>query len=262
MELTTVPVSLAQSWRRLQRAMASRLALVSPRGLALLPCATPIGSIAHPAARRTERLIVFLPGIGDIAEDFEARGFIAAIGEHPLHADAVAVDAHYGYYARRSVIDRLAHDVVLPARQRGYHDIWLVGISMGGMGALSYAMHHPQHLARVVLLAPYLGDARLTREIAEARNLPRRRAHETSAEEHMRRVWDWVKRYDQDPALLPQLYLGYGTRDRFAGANALLARHLSPENVVALSGGHDWRTWTRLWNAFLAQWTDEAARAS
>lgn len=113
--------------------------------------------LEYSGVRAQERLIVFLPGIGDLAADFAARGFIGPIAQSGLAADAVAVDAHYGYYARRSVIDRLAHDVVLPARKRGYWEIWLVGISMGGLGALSYATQHPEHLDRVVLLAPDLG---------------------------------------------------------------------------------------------------------
>lgn len=252
-----MPIRLPRSFRRFQRAVTAGLALASPRGVGLLPCATPIATVAHPAANPTQRLIVFLPGIGDLADDFAVRGFIDAMREQSLLADAVAVDAHYGYYARRSVIDRLAHDVVLPAQRRGYHDIWLVGISLGGMGALSYAMHHPEHLARVVLLAPYLGDARVTREVVDARALPRPQLPDASAVEHMRRLWQWVERYDPEAALLPKLYLGYGTHDRFAAANALLARHLAPEHVVTIAGGHDWRTWKRLWNALLRRWGDE-----
>src|SRR6266545_1036065 len=105
--------------RRLRRRMTSRLALVSSRALAFLPCSTPLASLEYPGLRQKDRLIVFLPGIGDVAEEFEARGFIGALAQSGLPADAIAVDAHYGYYARQSVIDRLAHDVVLPARHRG-----------------------------------------------------------------------------------------------------------------------------------------------
>jgi pimeloyl-ACP methyl ester carboxylesterase len=242
--------------RRFRRAMAGRLAIASSRGLALLPCATPLSLRSYSGGRAKERLIIFLPGLGDVVEDFETNGFLHAIAEGHLPADAIAVDAHYGYYARRSVIDRLAHDVVLPARKRGYRDIWLVGISMGGMGALSYAMHHPEHVARVVLLGAYLGDARVIREIAEARG--RTQPTAGSLAEHTHRLWSWIKRYAPEEAVFPKLYLGYGTNDRFGKANALLAGRLPAQHVLAIPGGHDWRTWRQLWNAFVASWIREA----
>jgi pimeloyl-ACP methyl ester carboxylesterase len=221
-------------FKRLRRAIACRIALHSPRGLILLQCATPLASLEYPGRRPQERLIIFLPGIGDLAEDFAARGFIDSIAQSGLPADAVAVDAHYGYYARRSVIDRLAHDVVLPARKRGYRDIWLVGISMGGLGALSYAIQHPEHVDRVIPLAPYLGEPAIG-----------------DAAEHIRKLWQCI---DSDEAVRRKLYIGYGMHDRFARSNALVAARLSSERVVALPGGHDWRTWKRLWETFLSRY--------
>jgi pimeloyl-ACP methyl ester carboxylesterase len=248
---------LPQPLRRIHRGVAGKLALASTHGVALLPCATPITSVSYTGARPGQRLIVFLPGIGDIAEDFEARGLIDAMTASSVVADAIAVDAHYGYYARRSVIDRLAHDIVLPARRRGYHDIWLVGVSLGGMGALSYAMHHPEHIARLVLLAPYLGEAKVIREFDDARGLAQAPADEGSAAAHTRRLWTWISRYDGETGLFPKLYLGYGKRDRFAKSNAQLARHLPHAHALAIPGGHDWRTWKRLWGAFLARWSED-----
>ena len=100
----------------------------------------------------------------------------------------MAVDAHYGYYGRRTLRERLAQDVVLPARSR-YREVWLVGISMGGMGALSYVAQYPDHIARALLLAPYLGET------------------------------EWMWRWIRDQPAHPRLYLGYGSRDRFAAAN-------------------------------------------
>jgi pimeloyl-ACP methyl ester carboxylesterase len=192
---------------------------------------------------------VFLPGIGDFAEDFERHGFIASLMASGLDADAVAVDAHYGYYGRRTLLERLAADVVLPARSRGYREIWLVGISMGGLGALSYVVQHPGHIARALLLAPYLGEAAWIDELAAAT--------EISARAHVQRLWRWIRSHEREQALRPQLYLGYGMRDRFAPANALLGAHLPPGHVRAIPGGHAWATWQRLWDAFLGQWLAE-----
>jgi hypothetical protein len=47
------------------------------------------------------------------------------------------------------------------------------------------------------------------------------------------------------------MYLGYGQEDRFSAAHRLLARELPAEAVDVIGGGHDWRTWTRLWENFL-----------
>ena len=221
--------------RRVRRLLACRLALYSDRALALLECSTPLATLAYTAATPSAVLVIFLPGIGDFAEDFESRGFIEALMQSPLRADAMAVDAHYGYYGRRTVLERLAQDVVLPARPR-YREVWLVGISMGGMGALSYVAQHPEHIARALLLAPYLGDA-------------------DDARAHVRRLWRWIRDHQREQAVRPRLYLGYGSGDRFAAANALFASHLPPGHVLTLTGGHDWRTWRRLWQSFLSMWT-------
>ena len=220
--------------RRVRRLLACRLALYSDRALALLECSTPLATLAYTAATPSAVLVIFLPGIGDLAEDFESRGFIEALMQSPLRADAMAVDAHYGYYGRRTVLERLAQDVVLPARPR-YREVWLVGISMGGMGALSYVAQHPEHIARALLLAPYLGDA-------------------DDARAHVRRLWRWIRDHQREQAVRPRLYLGYGSGDRFAAANALFASHLPPGHVLTLTGGHDWRTWRRLWQSFLSMW--------
>ena len=42
--------------------------------------------------------------------------------------------------------------------EAGYENIWLLGISMGGLGTLLYASEYPEQVDGVVLLAPFLGD--------------------------------------------------------------------------------------------------------
>jgi pimeloyl-ACP methyl ester carboxylesterase len=143
--------------------------------------------------------------------------------------------------------------VVLPARSRGYREIWLVGISMGGIGALSYMVHYPGHIARALLLAPYLGEPEWLREGAD----PKPELPQADARRHVRNLWRWIREHHREQAVRPRLYLGYGLRDRFAAANALFGKHLPERHVLAVPGGHDWRTWKRLWDAFLKTWTEE-----
>ncbi len=49
----------------------------------------------------------------------------------------------------------------------------------------------------------------------------------------------------------PRLYLGYGHEDRFSAAHRLMAQAMAPDAVDVVPGGHDWRTWTSLWENFL-----------
>lgn len=244
--------------KRIHRLLACRLALYSNRALALLDCSAPLSIIAYERAAERQVLVVFLPGIGDFAADFESRGFIDALLGSAVPADALAADAHYGYYARRSLHERLAADVVLPARARGYREVWLVGISMGGIGALSYLVHHPGHIARALLLAPYLGEREWIREVTDGELAPSSR---DDARAHVQKLWHWIGDHAREQPMRPKLYLGYGLGDRFAAANALFARHLPDEHVLTVTGGHDWRTWKRLWDGFLAKWSDEPMTA-
>ena len=109
-----------------------------------LPAPEPMRSITWPlrAAGHARCLVVFLPGLGDDADDFARNGLVADLQRRGLSADMVAASATVGYYARGTFLSRLAADVVGPARARGYAETWLVGNSMGGLGTVYYARAH------------------------------------------------------------------------------------------------------------------------
>lgn len=239
--------------KRLTRNLVGTLALLSPRYGRLLPARVPLLVRHHPHLRgaRSDELMVFLPGIADLMEDFEAYGFVKAVRRRGMPMDMTVVDAHFGYYYRRVVIDRLREDVILPARAAGYARIWLVGISLGGLGSLSYASRYPDDIAGMTLLAPYLGEASLLAEIASAGGLARWQPGARAADDYAGALWCWLQGYTRPDRALPELYLGFGEADKFASANRLLAHNLPPERVFTLPGGHDWRTWQRLWDVFL-----------
>ena len=183
-------------------------------------------TIAHPGAGVAGGdLVVFLPGRGDRAEDFEERGFLAAAREAGLDADVLAVDAHLAYYYKRVIMDRLWEDVVLPARARGYRRVFIVGISLGGLGAL-------------------------TREIETAGGLARWSGG--PSERDFRGVWSFLRGYATGEAR-PPLWLAYGESDRYAYGHRLLASVLPGDRVLVTPGGHDWKAWDRLWREFLAR---------
>lgn len=197
-------------------------------------------------------LVVLLPGIRDDPSDFARNGFIAALRERGMIADIVAVDAHYGYYIQQNIVQRIREDIVLPAKALGYRDIWLIGISLGGFGALQYASAHPKDISGLLVIAPYLGRDSLIRQITAAGGVTQWTAPDpASLSLPDSRVWRWLQQYSQRATTLPTVCLGYGRDDGFAGANALLADILEPRMVSVTDGGHDWSTWKRLWREAL-----------
>jgi pimeloyl-ACP methyl ester carboxylesterase len=238
--------------KRLKRSVLAKMALVSPKFLPLLATPAPLMKMEYRGSTQSKTLIIFLPGIGDLAEDFERRGFIDDMRRHGIAADAVAIDAHYGYYAARVIHERMTDDVIASARAAGYEQIWLAGVSLGGFGAASYASRHPSHITGLVLLAPYLGGAALIGEIASAGGMKNWEPGNVSEGDYQRALWIWFKHHfaNDTPAL--RIYLGCGTRDMFVRANALLAEVLPQEQVFLIPGGHDWRIWKKIWQKFLA----------
>jgi pimeloyl-ACP methyl ester carboxylesterase len=245
------------AWRmnwRVRRALLSKLALRFPWMVRFLPTSIPVLTQRH-ACREdapARSLIVFLPGIGDTVDDYERHGFIDAIKRTGWPADLAVVDAHYGYYANRTILDRLHADIFEPAKALGYRDRWLVGISMGGFGALLYASCHAVDVTGVVAIAPYLGKPAMAREIIMAGGLRSWMPTTIGEHDYERQLWAWLKQYESREAALPELYLAYGERDTFVEAHRLLNGILPAGQVFAESGQHDWRTWKKLWERILA----------
>jgi pimeloyl-ACP methyl ester carboxylesterase len=213
--------------------------------------------IERSADNRT--LLVFLPGIDDEAGDFARQGFIDAVRRRNLPVDMVSVDAHFGYYMSKTLVPRLQDDVITKAKRQGYERIWLVGISLGGLGSLLYSKQYPGEVYGIIVLAPYLGEEPLIEEIRAAGG-PARWQPGPSAGDFRRSLWDFLGGYEQAPERMPRLLLAYGTGDRYAAGQDLLAQLLPPQQVITQSGGHRWETWRSLWESVLdhAQLTPDA----
>jgi pimeloyl-ACP methyl ester carboxylesterase len=237
------------SWGRVAAAAAA--AAIATWGC--VPAASaPLRTVAygHAGGAAADTLLVLLPGRGDRAETFAAEGFVDAARAADPRVDVVAADAHIGYYLRNVIVDRLWEDVVAPARARGYARVWLAGISMGGLGAVAFARAHPDAVAGLCLLAPYLGDD-VVAEVRRAGGLARWRP--SGAPDDFARLWLFLKGYAAGAPGLPALWLGYGRSDRFVAAHDLLAAALPADHVLRADGGHDWPPWRALWAQFLAR---------
>lgn len=232
---------LLRRWRRL----ASTMALAIPFG-SLLPSATFLAPFIRSDPRegaRPNSLLVFLPGIQSdpLAAPFEP--LIARARQAGLDADAVEVDVHSRFLLRHTVVERLKEEIIDAARREGYTEIWLVGVSMGGAGALAYAREHPTSIEGIVLLGPYLGH----RRFIEGLRAPRADYHAPTPQEFQHGLWEWLA----GPSPKPPIYLGFGSEDKYAACHRLISELLPRGRVFFLPGGHDWPTWFRLWETIV-----------
>lgn len=195
--------------------------------------------------------LIMLPGAKDGPHDFADHGFIQAIRERHLPVDVIAVDAHMDYYLQESITTRLAEDVITPLRERGYSRIWLLGLSLGGLGALDYARQHPAEIEGVILLAPYVGSRGFVSLLAHQGDFDNIPSSDIGLDQLAALLWRWIGNYRGTCAGLPAIYVGYGEEDRFAVTGRLLSNQLPDGHAIVVDGGHDWQTWTVLWRLLL-----------
>lgn len=239
--------------RRLSLLLASLVALLGSACPRLRPAPVPLRTIeVKPASGGSRALVVLLPGRRDIPEDFVRAGFGELAEKAGAKARIVAVDAHLGYYVRRTILERLREDVIGPARAQGVETIWLAGVSLGGTGSILYSIEHPEEVSGMVILAPFLGDKAMEQEISKAGIRGWTPPEPLGADDFQRRMWSWLKRYEKGSEGQIPIYLGWGKRDRFAAIDSRLAEILPAERVFTTDGGHDWQAWRRLWEQFLA----------
>lgn len=197
-------------------------------------------------------LIVFLRGRGGSHKSFAGEGFVDAVRGRRLPFDMVAPNLHVGYYMAKTMVTRLKTDVVDPAKAKGYEKIWLVGASMGGLGALRYLQSHPKDVDGVYIISPFLGYEETIAEISEAGGVRSWNPGEYDPEDDWERMfWSWLKEYATEQDTWPPVYLGYGKQDAYIQGQKLLAGILPPNRVFAIEGGHDPKTMYRLWLRFL-----------
>jgi pimeloyl-ACP methyl ester carboxylesterase len=223
---------------------------------ALMPAPSPMHSLRDELAGANAKcLVVFLPGAGDSAADFTKYGFVEAMRQKGLSVDLVSANATLGYYAKGLLVERLATDVIGPARRKGYQQTWLVGMSMGGMGTLLYSHDHPDEVTGVLALAPFLGDRSLHEEIREAGGLLKWKGPEKgplTSSTYQREVWRWLQAVTAGTEHGPNLYLGWGTEDGLGKAAALLSAALPQKHTFTVPGAHKWSSWKAVLDAFLA----------
>jgi pimeloyl-ACP methyl ester carboxylesterase len=219
-----------------------------------IPAPVPMRTLALATAQPPSRcLVVFLPGRSGSPENFAYANFAAVAAAAGVSADLLAADARLAYYYHRhDIVERLRQDVIAPARLRGYQQIWLVGVSIGATSALLYVDEHPQDVAGLFLIAPYLGDRRMVDEVAAAGGVQRYRPPaDLVPSDIQHRLWRSLDRALPGGDRAVPVYLGYGDSDRFLKSDRLLAEALPAGHVFTTPGHHGWITWKRIWRKFV-----------
>jgi pimeloyl-ACP methyl ester carboxylesterase len=206
------------------------------------------------AGHRAPALLVLLPGALQQPEHLLEQGYAAAVRERGLALDLAFADLGLRYIGEASdatAVSRLDEQLLRPA-QRDYREIWLAGISLGGFLALAHAARYPGRASGLCVLAPYPGTRLLSGAIARAGGPAAWAASTADADDNddEQRVWRWLARSGTASGP-PEIHLGYGTADRFASGQRLMAATLSPQRVEVISGGHDEPSWRTLWEHFL-----------
>jgi len=206
-----------------------------------------------PDAAGGRTLLLMLPGAKNTPQQLVEYGFIRVLRERRLPVDVLALDAHVDLYLNRADIEDLLHHTLDEVRAQGYRRIWLLGISLGGLGAMVCATQRASEIEGVFLLAPFLGTRGIIAEAAAAGGLWRWQAGEISSRDYERALLAKIRHDIVQAGCFPPVYLGYGREDRYRGASILLSEKLPENRIFVLPGGHDWETWQHLWLAMLDQ---------
>lgn len=219
----------------------------------LLPRATPtpVPTLANGSASGAE-LVVFLPGRWSRVEEFEREGFFEIARKRWPDARLVAADLHLGYYKNQSMARRLHEDVILPARRSGVKRVRLVGVSMGGLGALVYDAEYAGQADELILLSPFVGEEDALREIEASGDLMKWRPEPPAKSDFSRKLWLKLRENRLVEGGATKVLLGCGNEDKLAASNRLFAREFLGSNEQEwIPGGHDWPTWRLLFESLI-----------
>jgi hypothetical protein len=226
-------------------------------GIAIASCAyierpqarIPTETIEAKIARREKPLVIVLPGMGDTLRVLRNSDIAKAIQDGMPDADIMLIEMTLAYYMEGRAVQRLHDEVIQPARQRGVRDIYLAGASLGGMGVLMYEREHPNDARGLILMAPFMGDQSLIKEIEAAGGLanwnPGPSPAQMNRDNVPREEWRVVQSWLTHPERARNVWLICGQSDRFYRAAEIIAAPLPSPNVVALPGGHGWKVWTK-----------------
>ena len=237
--------------------MNIRIILICVFSIAVISCTpnsdvnTPVNLVWDKLGKKTNQLIIFLPGLFDSAEFFKKEQFFSIARDLGIKADMVSASIHLDHLLEEKLIERIEKDIFLPAKDAGYDQVWFVGLSLGGLNSLLFYRKYSQQICGVAVLAPYLAGKPLANEILKAGGImkwaptPGAKLGEMEIIEQYR-LWVWLKeQYAKNN--LEQIYLGYGKKDMYVTSSNILASILTNKNVTVVEGKHDLDTARNIW---------------
>ena len=220
--------------------------------LALAGCAAggdvtrPVPTTFVAAPQPAHRLVVMLPGRGDSLQSLTDNGVAQLIQQRWPDADVVLTGLTMPFYRQGRLPQRLHDEVIEPALRPAYRQVWLAGVSLGGMGALLYDRDYPDQIDGLLLLSPYLGEAAIHEEIRRAGGLaawqpgPPQPIGPTTFE---RELWRYLKGWSARPQRTHSVWLAYGADEPFRQPIELMSPLLPSDHIIMLPGGHNWTLW-------------------
>jgi pimeloyl-ACP methyl ester carboxylesterase len=194
-----------------------------------------------------QTLVVVLPGRRDNSQVLARTGIAEGIQAAWPAADVMLTGATIAYYTDGGLAARLHEQLIVPARAAGYTEIWMMGASMGGMGTLMYERSYPGELDGMVLLAPFLGERGVLREIERAGGIaqwqPGPEPDVVDRSNFSRELWRHLQTWLDRPEAGRRTWLAYGDRDRLRDAVTIIAPLIPDTQILERSGGHTWKVW-------------------
>lgn len=214
----------------------------------------PVPTTFVAAPQPAHRLVVMLPGRGDSLRSLGDRRVAQLIQQHWPDADVILTGLSMPFYRQGRATQRLHDEVIVPARRPGYRQVWLAGISLGGMGALLYDQQYPDTIDGMLLLSPYLGEDAIQREIRQAGGLAAWQpgpAQVLGPQTFQRELWRYLKSWPALPQRTDSVWLAYGADEPFRQPIELMSPLLAPDHVIMLPGKHNWKFWSQALPALL-----------
>ena len=203
------------------------------------PATVPIESEYYRYDKSNSILVVLLPGFGDAPEKYVTHGTVEQINACRDGVNILGVNSHFGYYRSETIVERLRTDIIIPAKASGIEQVWLFGISMGGLGSLLTQLENPELVHAVIVMAPYIGD---WDEISSYLADPGKAAESVRPE--FINLW---QSFISTPKGEADISLAFGTDDHLNPQHRWFASLLAESQVAAIPGGHKWATWKKLW---------------